>query len=86
MVAAAVAAKELSWPIADLHLTPSGVQMVNFDWHGALKDLKEEGTVEALWSVLAAILPQVSLLLSPGVCGVPNLAAASNGSFCIAGP
>ena len=52
--------------------------MVNFDWHGAMKDLKEEGTVEALWSVLAAILPQVSL------CTPAH--PASHTSSCAASP
>ena len=34
------------------------LSMVNFDWHGAIKELHEEGTVHGLWSILAAILPE----------------------------
>ena len=64
--------------------------MVNFDWHGAIKDLREEGTVEALWSVLAAILPQVlpsvkyrSLLAKPlHSCGYVTSRRASNKETC----
>ena len=38
----------------------SRLSMVNFDWHGAIKELHEDGTVHGLWSILAAILPEAS--------------------------
>ena len=37
------------------------LHIVNFDWHATMTNLKEKGTVEGLWAILAAILPQVHL-------------------------
>jgi hypothetical protein len=35
------------------------LRVLNFDWHGMIKDLKDKGTVEGLWALLQNILPQV---------------------------
>ena len=43
-------------------LNGAPVTVVNFDWHGTIAQLKEKGTVEGLWAILGAILPQVSAL------------------------
>ena len=45
------------------------LSMVNFDWHGAIKELHEEGTVHGLWSILAAILPEARPCAGAAVCG-----------------
>ena len=41
-------------------LSGAPLHIVNFDWHGTMNNLKEKGTVEGLWAILAAILPQVT--------------------------
>ena len=33
--------------------------MLNFDWHGTIKELKEPATVEGLWALLESVVPQV---------------------------
>lgn len=35
------------------------VRIVNYDWHSNIANLREKGTVEGLWMILAATLPQV---------------------------
>ena len=47
-------------------LNGAPLRIVNYDWHGTMANLKEKGTVEALWAILAAILPQVRSLCGPG--------------------
>ena len=41
-------------------LPGSSLKVLNFDWHGMMKDLKEEGTVEGFWTLLESLLPIVS--------------------------
>ena len=43
------------------------VRVINFDWHGMVKELREKGTVEGLWALLESIVSQVSELLCPQV-------------------
>ena len=38
------------------------VRVINFDWHGMVKELREKGTVEGLWALLESIISQVSAL------------------------
>lgn len=40
------------------------LRVLNFDWHGMIKELREEPTVEGLWTLLESILPQVCCVLS----------------------
>ena len=35
------------------------VRVINFDWHGMVKELREKGTVEGLWALLESIVSQV---------------------------
>ena len=35
------------------------LKVLNFDWHGMMKDLKEQATVEGLWALLGGITTQV---------------------------
>ena len=35
------------------------VRVINFDWHGMVKELREKGTVEGLWALLESIISQV---------------------------
>ena len=37
------------------------LKVLNFDWHGMMKDLKENATVEGLWMLLDGICSQVGL-------------------------
>ena len=37
------------------------VRVINFDWHGMVKELREKGTVEGLWALLESIISQVSI-------------------------
>ena len=37
------------------------LQIINFDWHGMIKDLKEKETVRCLWQHLQALLPRTDL-------------------------
>ena len=37
------------------------LKVLNFDWHGMMKDLKENATVEGLWMLLDSICSQVSI-------------------------
>ena len=39
------------------------LRVLNFDWHGMIKELREQATVEGLWTLLEGILPQVCSLL-----------------------
>ena len=39
------------------------LKVLNFDWHGMMKDLKENATVEGLWMLLESICPQVNTQL-----------------------
>ena len=41
------------------------VRVINFDWHGMVKELREKGAVEGLWALLESIVSQVSTLLWP---------------------
>lgn len=34
------------------------LQIINFDWHGMIRDLKEKETVRCLWEHLQGMLPQ----------------------------
>lgn len=40
-------------------LPGSELRVLNFDWHGMMKDLRENATVEGLWSRLEGICAQV---------------------------
>ena len=46
------------------------VRVINFDWHGMVKDLREKGTVEGLWALLETIISQVSH------CSLPSASVA----------
>ena len=35
------------------------LRVINFDWHGAVKELREKGAVEGLWALLETLLVQV---------------------------
>lgn len=35
------------------------LRVINFDWHGMVKDLREKGAVEGLWALLETIVSQV---------------------------
>jgi hypothetical protein len=37
------------------------LQIINFDWHGMIKDLKEKETVRCLWEHLQGLLPRSDL-------------------------
>lgn len=37
------------------------VRVINFDWHGMVKELREKGAVEGLWALLESIISQVSI-------------------------
>lgn len=37
------------------------LQIINFDWHGMIRDLKEKETVRCLWQHLQALLPRTDL-------------------------
>lgn len=37
------------------------LRVINFDWHGMVKDLREKGAVEGLWALLETIIAQVRL-------------------------
>ena len=37
------------------------LHIINFDWHGMIKDLKEKETVRCLWQHLQALLPRTDL-------------------------
>ncbi len=37
------------------------LQIINFDWHGMMKDLKEKETVRCLWEHLQGLLPRSDL-------------------------
>ena len=34
------------------------VKVINFDWHGMMKQLGEKESVQALWSLLANVIPE----------------------------
>lgn len=36
------------------------LKVINFDWHGMMKDLREHATVEGLWALLESICPKVT--------------------------
>ena len=36
-------------------------QIINFDWHGMIRDLKEKESVRCLWEHLQGLLPQSDL-------------------------
>ena len=38
----------------------AAIRVLNFDWHGAIKELKDQATVEGLWALLEGVLPQVT--------------------------
>lgn len=44
------------------NLPGSSLRVLNFDWHGMMKDLKEDATVEGFWSLLESFFPQVNFL------------------------
>lgn len=71
------------------------LRVINFDWHGMVKELREKGTVEGLWALLESIVSQVSLAslplsrcsaippsASPVDFSLPRCAAVSSGSQC----
>ena len=35
------------------------LRVINFDWHGAVKELRERGAVEGLWALLETLVTQV---------------------------
>lgn len=35
------------------------LRVLNFDWHGMTKDLRERGAVEGLWALLESIVAEV---------------------------
>ncbi len=35
------------------------LRVVNFDWHGMTKELRERGAVEGLWALLETLVTQV---------------------------
>jgi len=35
------------------------LRVLNFDWHGMTKDLRERGAVEGLWALLESTIAQV---------------------------
>ena len=35
------------------------LRVINFDWHGAVKELREKGAVEGLWALLETLVSQV---------------------------
>ena len=37
------------------------LQIINFDWHGMIRDLKEKETVRCLWEHLQGLLPRSDL-------------------------
>ena len=37
------------------------LHIINFDWHGMIRDLKEKETVRCLWQHLQALLPRTDL-------------------------
>lgn len=37
------------------------LQIINFDWHGMIRDLKEKETVRCLWEHLQGLLPRTDL-------------------------
>ena len=37
------------------------LQIINFDWHGMIRDLKERETVRCLWEHLQGLLPRSGL-------------------------
>lgn len=37
------------------------LHIINFDWHGMIKDLKEKETVRCLWEHLHGLLPRSDL-------------------------
>lgn len=37
------------------------LQIINFDWHGMIRDLKEKETVRCLWEHLKVLLPRSDL-------------------------
>lgn len=37
------------------------MQIINFDWHGMIRDLKEKETVRCLWEHLQGLLPRTDL-------------------------
>lgn len=37
------------------------LQIINFDWHGMIRDLKEKETVRCLWEHLRLLLPRSDL-------------------------
>jgi hypothetical protein len=41
------------------------LRVLNFDWHGMTKDLRERGAVEGLWALLESTIAQVGLGCSP---------------------
>ena len=42
------------------------LRVINFDWHGTVKDLQEKAAVEGFWSQVEPIITQVtSTLLIP---------------------
>lgn len=51
------------------------LRVINFDWHGMVKELREKGTVEGLWALLETIISQVCLtsrLCSAGISKAPS--------------
>ena len=43
----------------------AAIRVLNFDWHGAIKELKDQATVEGLWALLEGVLPQVTAAGAP---------------------
>ena len=42
------------------------LRVLNFDWHGMTKDLRERGAVEGLWALLESVVSEVSFPWLPG--------------------
>ncbi len=39
------------------------LRVINFDWHGAVKELREKGAVEGLWALLETLVSQVGFFV-----------------------
>ena len=57
------------------------VRKYDFDWHFMLRELRDAGTVEAIWQKLEALLPESGLacgVMEPAIGGVSDAAQAES--------
>ncbi|KAK9818315.1 hypothetical protein WJX72_010447 [[Myrmecia] bisecta] len=61
------------------------IRVLNFDWHGMIKELKEKGTVEGLWELLQTVMSQANVsqgtlepVTSPSSARVPGTTTWDN--------